>query len=120
MKNLPCCLFAQEPSHLDICISFQSATSSCEIASRPAKFDFWTQLQSDPGQWLIGLRSLMFGGNFNQGPQSLTVTKRQALKACWPCRVVQARVERTSQSVRFLWGELGQRDMVSRPLKFDS
>lgn len=53
--------------------------------------------------WTMAHRS------FNQGPQRLTVTKRQALKVCWPCRVVQALIKRTSQSVRFLRRELGQR-----------
>ena len=53
MKNLPCCTIcprAFTPWHLHLI----SATSACEN-TRPANFTFWMQLQSEPGQWLIGL-----------------------------------------------------------------
>ena len=112
---------------------FQSEPGQCDMASRPSMFDFWridfnqnldnvswTNQSLDNMTWPAGLQSLTFGDNFNQsldnvtwpaGLQSLTFGEggfNQSLDngASWPFWLFK------DQS-------LGQRDMASRPSKFD-
>ena len=94
---------------------FQSEPGQCDMASMPAKFDFWILLvrisirawtmwhgQHACKVWLLD----SFGENFNQSLDNVT----------WPACL-------QSLTFGFFWWEFqsepGQRDMASMPAKFD-
>ena len=118
---------ASRPSKFDFWFEFQSEPDQCDMAGRPSKFDVWFALQSEPGQSDMASRPSKFDFwcEFQSKPGQRDMASRPSKPNFWckfqsePGQSDMARRPAKRDFWSFFQSEPGQRDMASRPPKFD-